>query len=215
MDLVPQFTKRDLNKSPSFEDLGRVYGALLSHFQQSGFNFKIVGGYACHLLGSRRRTKDLDFVFDLDSPENVRDVMVSAQIPNLYPLGAGGGFGYLLAPSNLVEVDLLDRRLFQSLQLIPDSIWKDKDPLIPIEWMLFIKMRTWGARSMRVAPVRAGSIDPAETDAIDVTRLADLVVERKLSIPSFVIQETVEIMTRFIARHPDCKANFQALGYSV
>jgi hypothetical protein len=157
----------------------------------------------------------LDFVFDLNSVENVRDAVMSAQIPNLYPLGAGGGFGYLLAPSNLVEVDVLDRRLFQSLQLIPDTIWQDKNPLIPIEWMLFIKLRTWGAKSMRVAPVRAGSIDPAVTDAIDVTRLANVAVERKLSVPSSVIQQTMEIVIRFIARHSFCTADFQALGYSV
>ena len=54
--------------------------------------------------------------------ENVRDVVMSAQIPNLYPLGGGEGFGYLLPPSHLVEVDVLDRGLFQSLMLILDTI---------------------------------------------------------------------------------------------
>jgi hypothetical protein len=57
---------------------------------------------------------------------------------------------------------------------------------------------------MRVVPVRAGSIDPAVTDAIDVTRLANVAVERKLSIPSSVIQQTMEIVIRFIARHSFC-----------
>jgi hypothetical protein len=57
---------------------------------------------------------------------------------------------------------------------------------------------------MRVVPVRAGSIDPAVTDAIDVTRLANVAVERKLSIPSSVIQQTMEIVIRFIARQSFC-----------
>jgi hypothetical protein len=39
----------------------------------------------------------------------VCDVVASMEIPNLYPLGARGGFGYLIVIGNLVEVDLLDR----------------------------------------------------------------------------------------------------------
>jgi len=52
---------------------------------------------------------------------------------------------------------------------------------------------------MRVALVRAGGIHPAKIDTVDVTRLANLAVDRIVSIPSFVIKEMVEIMTRFIA----------------
>ena len=100
-----------------------TYGALLLHFKKSSFNFKIIGGYACILYGSSGYTKDLDFVFDLDSVQSLCDLMMSLQIPNLYPLRAGAGFGYLLSPSNLVEVDVLDRRVFHSLQRVPDFIW--------------------------------------------------------------------------------------------
>ena len=107
---------------------------------------------------------------------------------------------------------MLEKRFFQSLQLILDSIWKNKDLVIPIKWMLFIKLQTWGARSMQVVPVRASAIDPVKIDAANVTSLTDLAVERNVSIPSFVIKKTVEIMTRFIAQHLNCKANFQALG---
>lgn len=215
MDRVPQFTKRDLNRSPSFEDLGRVYAALLPYLEQIEFNFKIVGGYACNLLGTNRDTKDLDFVLDLDSTESVRDVMMATRIPNLYPLGAGGGFGYLLSPSNLVEVDILDRRFYRTLQRVPDSIWRNNDPVIPIEWMLFIKLRTWGSRSQRVAPFRSGTVDPAHKDSSDVQSLVQLAAERNLSIPSCVIEETVEIVTRFIVQHSESRSDFQTLGFFV
>jgi hypothetical protein len=119
---MPQFTKRDFNGDPSLEDLKMAYGALVPHFQKNGCVFKLVGRYAVFLHGSFRHTKDLDFAFDLESLETVRDVVVSMEISNLVPLATGGGFGYLVAPGNLVEVDLLDRRLFQFFQLVPDSI---------------------------------------------------------------------------------------------
>jgi hypothetical protein len=77
---------------------------------------------------------------DLKNVESVRDVVASMEIPNLYLLGAGRGFGYLIAPGNLVEVDLLDRRLFQAFQLVLDYVWHKKDLLLPIQWMLLIKL---------------------------------------------------------------------------
>ena len=72
-----------------------------------------------------------------------------------------------------------------------------------------------GSKKHASGPVRAGSIDLAKTDVIDVTRLAHMAVERKLSVPSSMIQQTMEITARFIARHLDCTTDFQALGYSI
>jgi hypothetical protein len=68
---------------------------------------------------------------------------------------------------------------------------------------------------MRVAQVPAGTIIPIVNDARDVKELAFLAVSGGVSVPPFVIEQTADIVTRFVAQNFIAKERFQALGFSL
>jgi hypothetical protein len=150
----------------------------------------------------------------IDQSENIRDIITKMGIENFH-LVEGAAFGYLLGPNQLIEVDFWDHRVSQSLQKIPASVWEKKEITLPIEWLLFLKLRAWNSRSQRVP--RDGMKNPSQNDIQDIKFILDKMFKaiQAWEISPDIISAGKEAVTKITKEFPELGPNLQTLGWKL